>query len=189
MLRMLTDEHLCSFAHIVRVDNATNKRERIKGKYAFPCWRVCLFFFFQENGYSSLKNVSKMYQRCKIMNICIRSVCVLFWKIGHMWKHNLLVTNWGVGREAVCVMLWTSVWLEVRVIKRNHGLLKNQNEMCHFQLGHKLKYKSTWQFASHNSTCLTHTGGRGGPCTSSLPPLLDLPDLVFWHVVECNVLY
>lgn len=77
-----------------------------------------VFFFFQGNGYSSLKNVSKMYQRCKIMNICIRSVCVLFWKIGHMWKHNLLVTNWGVGREAVCVMLWTSV------IKRNHGLLK-----------------------------------------------------------------
>lgn len=58
---MLIGENLCSFANTVRVDDATNKRERIMGKYTFPLKSMPLFL--QENGYSSLKNVLKMYQR------------------------------------------------------------------------------------------------------------------------------
>lgn len=57
---MLTDEHLCSFANIVRLDNATNKWERAMGTYTFSLKSMPLFL--QENGYSSLKNVLKMYQ-------------------------------------------------------------------------------------------------------------------------------
>lgn len=79
LLKMLIGEHLCSFANTVRVDDATNKRERIMGKYTFPLKSMPLFL--QENGYSSLKNVLKMYQRWKIMNICTRFVRVQFWKL------------------------------------------------------------------------------------------------------------
>lgn len=85
MLRTLTDRPFCSFAHIVRVNDATNRRERIMGLYTFPLLRS-MPFFLQENGCLSLKNVSKMYQRCTNINICIRPVPVLFWKISHALK-------------------------------------------------------------------------------------------------------
>lgn len=145
-------------------------------------------FFFQENGYSSLKNVSKMYQRCKIMNICIRSVCVLFWKMGHMWKHYLLVTNWGVGREAVCVRLWTSGLTGSTCCKHKPCTLEKPKRDVSLSTWTQIE----WSINRHGNLNLIiqhawHT--LGGPCTSSLPPLMDLPDLVFWHVLECNVLY
>lgn len=178
---LLTDEHLCSFAHTVRVDNATMKWERIMEKCTFPLKSMPLFL--QENGYSSLKNVLKMYQRWRIMKICTRSVCVQFLK-AHVWKHYLLLTNRRVGREAVCVMLQINCFNWRTRCTQTNALYYETVDSC------KTTFilDTNWTINLH--LVIQHAWHTlGGPCTCSLPPFLDLPDLVFWHVVECNVLY
>lgn len=55
---MLTDEHLCSFAHIVRVDNATNKRER-RESMLFPVEEYVFFFSKKMDT-----QVLRMFQKC-----------------------------------------------------------------------------------------------------------------------------
>lgn len=119
MLQMLTDERLSSFARIVTVDNATNKRERIMGKWTFSLRSTPSFL--QEDGYSSLKNVLKMYQKVEDYEYLYK-VCACPVPKAHMWKYYLLLTNWRVRREAVCVMLQISVWLKEWIVLRTNAL-------------------------------------------------------------------
>lgn len=130
------------------------------------------------------ENVSKMKDYDYLYKVCACPVLK-----AHMWKHYLLLTNWRVGREAVCVMLRINVWVEECIEIRRTCCTKKlwTLEKTAFNLN------TNWSISQYGNLHLIiehawHT--LGGPCTrSSVPPFLDLPDLVFWHVVECNVLY
>lgn len=102
------------------------------------------------------ENVSEMKDYDYLYKVCACPVLK-----AHMWKHYLLLTNWRVGREAVCVTLQINVWVEECIEIRRTCCTKKlwTLEKNSFQLEHKLKYKSIRQFASHYWTCLTHTGG------------------------------